>query len=112
MTIFFKVLKGVPNLKKNLKKIVGNEYELERVIGDGACGMSSFAKHALGDASLGPHIGELLNKDIARNFWHYKQLIEWPYDRPVGGSEPVRFEENEENKLLDFLINHPRNGYV
>ena len=38
--------------------------------------------------------------------------LELPYDRPVGGSKAVRFEENEEDKLLDFLRNHPRNGYV
>ena len=74
--------------------------------------MGSFAKHYLNDASLGPFIGEQLNKEIAANFWHYKQLIEFPYARPVGGSEPVRFEQHEEEKLLDFLRNHPRNGYV
>ena len=74
--------------------------------------MSSFAKHAFDDSSLGPYIGKQLNEEIAENFWHYKKLIEFPYDRPVGGSEPVRFEENEEDKLLDFLRNHPRNGFV
>ena len=73
--------------------------------------MSCFAKHALGDASLGPEIGEKLNKERADNFWHYKKLIEFPYERPVGGSESVKFEQNEEDKLLNFLRNHPRNGY-
>ena len=100
------------SLPKSVERIVGNNYELERVLGDGACGMRSFTKHAFGDASLGPYFGELLNKEIANNFWNYKQLLEWPYDRPVGGSEAVKFEQNEEDKLLDFLRNHPRNGFV
>ena len=100
------------SLPESVEKIVGSDYELERVIGDGSCEMRSFAKHALGDANLGPKIGELLNKEIAENFWHYRKLLEWPYDRPVGGSESVKFEQNEEDKLLEFLRNHPRNGYV
>ena len=101
--------KSLPN---SVKQILGDEYELERIPGDGACGMGSFAKHSLDDASLGPEIGEILNKDIADNFWYYKQLIEYSYSRNVGGSEPVRFEKNEEEKLLNFLRNHPRNGFV
>lgn len=100
------------SLPKSVKKLVGNDHELERVLGDGACGMRCFDKHAFGDASLGPQLGEQLNKEIADNFWHYKQLLEYPYDRPEGGSEAVKFENNEEDKLLDFLRNHPRNGFV
>ena len=30
----------------------------------------------------------------------------------MGGADTVKFEEHEEDKLLDFLRNHPRNGYV
>ena len=100
------------SLPRSVHNILGNEYELEKIPGNGACGMGSFAKHTLDDASLGPEIGEILNKDIADNYWYYKQPIEFPYARPVGGSDPVRFEENEEGKLLDFLRNHPRNGFV
>ena len=104
--------KNEKSLPKSVKLIVGNEYELETIPGNGACGMGSFAKHKFDDASLGPKIGEQLNKEIADNFWYYKQLIEFPYSRPVGGSEPVRFEQNEEAELLDFLRNHPPNGFV
>ena len=63
-----------------MENIVGNDHELGKVLGDGACGMRSFALHAHGDASLGPEIGKQLNSEIAENFWHYKQLIEFPYD--------------------------------
>ena len=104
--------KTYTNLPKSVEKLLGDEYELERIPGDGSCGMGCFAKHAYNDASLGPEIGKILNKDIAENIWYYKQLIEFPYIRNVGGSEPVRFEQHEEDKLLDFLRNHPRNGFV
>ena len=99
-------------LPKGVEKIVGDKYELERIPGNGACGIGAFAKHAYNDVSLGPKIGAELNSEIAKNFWHYKQLLEWPYDRPVGGAENVKFEQHEEEKLLNFLQNHPRNGFV
>ena len=41
-----------------MEKIVGNDHELGKVLRDGACGMSCFALHAHGDASLGPDIGK------------------------------------------------------
>ena len=104
--------KTYTNLPKSVEKLLGDEYELERIPGDGSCGMGCFAKHAYNDASLGPEIGKILNKDIAENIWYFKQLIEFPYIRNVGGSEPVRFEQHEEDKLLDFLRNHPRNGFI
>ena len=62
-------------MPESVKQIVGDEFELERIPGNGACGMGSFAKHFLNDASLGPLLGEKLNKEIAGNFWHYNQLI-------------------------------------
>ena len=107
--------KNNKSLPDSVKQVLGddeNELELVKIPGNGACGMGSFAKHAFDDASLGPKIGEELNKDIAENFWYYKQLLEFPYSRPVGGSDDVKFEENEEEQLLDFLRNHPRNGFV
>ena len=51
-----------------MQKILGEEYELERVPGNGACGTGSFAKHAYDDVNLGPEIGRELNRDIAENF--------------------------------------------
>ena len=62
-------------MPESVKQIVGDEFELKRIPGNGACGMGSFAKHFLNDASLGPLLGEKLNKEIADNFWHYNQLI-------------------------------------
>ena len=99
-------------MPKEVQQIVGDEYELERIPGNGACGIGSFAKHAYNDVSLGPKIGAELNRKIAINFWHYRKLLEWPYERPVGGAENVKFEEHEEENLLNFLQNHPRNGFV
>ena len=99
-------------LPQSVQQIVGNNYELDKMPGNGACGISSFAKHAFDDESLGPEIGRELNSEIAEHFWYYKQLLEFPYERPVGGAESVRFEEHQERELLDFLRNHPRNGYV
>ena len=99
-------------LPENVIKIIGNNHELERAPGNGACAIGCFTKHAFDDVTLGPEEGRILNSEIADNFWHYKKLIEFPYERPVGGADTVKFEEHEEDKLLDFLRNHPRNGYV
>ena len=62
-------------MTESVKFFFRDEFELERIPGNGACGMGSFAKHFLNDASLGPLLGEKLNKEIADNFWHYNQLI-------------------------------------
>ena len=64
------------SLPKSFQQILSNKYELEKIPGNGACACGCFAKHALGDASLGPKIGEELNKEIAQNFWYYRQLLE------------------------------------
>ena len=101
--------KSLPN---GVKQILGDGFELEKIPGNGACGMGSFAKHAFDDVSLGPKIGEELNKETAENFWHYRKLLEFPYSRQVGGSSYVCFGEHEVEQLLDFLRNHPRNGNV
>ena len=104
--------KNKKDLPISVQQIVGEEYELERVPGNRACGTGCFAKHAYDNVELGPKIDSELNHDIADNFWHYKQLLEFPYERPVGGSKSVKFEKHEEEELLDFLRNHPKNGYV
>ena len=70
--------KNEKNLPENVKNILGDEYELEKIPGDGSCGIGSFAKHAYNDASLGPELGRLLNKDIANDWWYYRQLVTWP----------------------------------
>ena len=58
-----------------VQRIVGEEYELERVPGNGVCRTGLFPKHAYDNVELGPKIGRELNRDIADNFWHYKQLL-------------------------------------
>lgn len=55
-------------MPKGVQQIVGDEYELERIPGNGACGIGSFAKHAYNDVSLGPKIGVELNKKNSYTF--------------------------------------------
>ena len=111
-----KIIKSKSNpgkkLSDSVQKLLGQEYEMEEILGNGACGMNTFASHALGDASLGPELGRALNSDIADNWWHYRQLLEYPYARHVGGAQSVNFKEGEDIITLNFLRNHPRNGFV
>ena len=48
--------------------ILGDEYELEQIEGNGACAVNTLASHALGYATLGPVLGEALNANIAANW--------------------------------------------
>ena len=80
--------------------------------GNGACLMGCLGKHLFNDEKLGPKLGEELNKFIADNWFLFKDKIEYPFKRHVGGSESVEYTREEENRILDFLRNHPQNGFV
>ena len=97
-------------LPKNCKNVVGENFVLFPVKGDGACGPNSAAAWIHHDPSLGPFLARNININLVKNWEHYKDTITFPFRREVGNGKSVNFEN--ENELFDFLIKDPESAYM
>ena len=95
---------------KNCKNVVGENFVLFPVKGDGACGPNSAAAWIHHDPSLGPFLARNININLVKNWEHYKDTITFPFRREVGNGKSVNFEN--ENELFDFLIKDPESAYM
>ena len=106
-------LKLKPYLKEvppNCKSIVGEDYILYPVKGDGACAPRCLAAWIFQDQTLGPYVARDLNTNFVNNWDYWKDKFEMPFIREVGNGRKV--ECKDEKELLDFLSNSEDGAYM
>ena len=97
-------------LPENCKSIVGDNFVLFPVKGDGACGPTSAAAWIHHDPTLGPFLAQNINKNLVKNWECFKNTITFPFVREVGNGKSVTCKNEKE--LFDFLIKDPASAYM
>lgn len=97
-TVIHPYLRELPIGVKNL---LGDNYLLYPVAGDGACALRSIAGWIFQDPSLGPYLGRNVNEHFVKN-WHYWQsFFTFPHKRSIGNGKEKVFHDSKE--LFEFL---------
>ena len=93
-------LKELPDVVKN---VIGDDFYLYPVAGDGACALRSIAGWIFQDPSLGPYLGRNVNEHFVKNWHYWKNYFTFPYKRNIGNGGSKVFMNAVE--LLNFLKN-------
>ena len=91
-------LKELPNAIKN---IIGDDYFLYPVAGDGACALRSIAGWIFQDPSLGPYLGRNVNEHFVKNWHYWESFFTFPCKRSIGLGGSKVFKNSGE--LFEFL---------
>ena len=91
-------LKELPN---HIKNIIGDDYFLYPVAGDGACALRSIAGWIFQDPSLGPYLGRNVNEHFVKNWHYWESFFTFPYKRSIGLNGSKVFKNSGE--LFEFL---------
>ena len=100
-------LKEIP---QTIKKIIGEDFYLYPVVGDGACGLRAVAGWLFQDPSQGPYLGRNINEHYVSNWKYWKQFFAFPFEREVGNGEKKVFKTEKE--LFEFLRNSKDGAYM
>ena len=68
-------LKELPDVVKN---VIGDDFYLYPVAGDGACALRSIAGWIFQDPSLGPYLGRNVNEHFVKNWHYWKNFFYFP----------------------------------
>ena len=93
-----------------VKNLIGSEYCIYKIEGDGACGLRSAATWLFQDQTLGPYLGRNLNNHFVQNWEYWKTFISFPFEREVGIGKKKKFES--ENELFDFFLNSKDGAFM
>ena len=74
------------------------------VPGNGACCLNCLAAFIYLDANEGPKLGRDLNTHMATYREEYKKRLSFPKSVTIGNGKVLNFEEGEENKFFDTLM--------
>ena len=97
-------------LPKSCKQILGADFVIFPVKGDGACGPNCAAAWIHQDPSLGPYLARNINNYIVKNWEYYKNAITFPFQREVGNGKFVECQNEQE--LFSFLLNDSDSAYM
>ena len=84
-----------------VKRLVGENFVLFPVDGDGACGPSSFAAWIYEGPTLGPHLARNINRLFVKHWDYWADKFNYPFIRNIGCGKQVKFE-NEKEPLQFF----------
>ena len=100
-------LREIPQSVKNL---IGEDYYLYPVVGDGACGLRAIAGWIFQDPTEGPYLGRNVNAHFVRNWHYWKNFFSFPFVREIGNKGVIRIEN--ERDLLKFLENGEEGAFM
>ena len=92
------------------KKILGGEFFVYPVKGDGACGPRSAAAWMFHDQSLGPYLSRNINLDFIQNWTFWEPFFTFPFVRQLGNGQLINCQDKEE--LFEFLRNSNEGAYM
>ena len=92
------------------KKILGGEFVVYPVKGDGACGPRSAAAWMFHDQSLGPYLSRNINLDFIQNWTFWEPFFTFPFVRQLGNGQLINCQDKEE--LFEFLRNSNEGAYM
>ena len=90
-------------LPEAIKNIIGDNYLLYPVAGDGACALRAIAGWIFQDPSLGPYLGRNVNEHFVKNWHYWENFFTFPIKRSMGVGGPKVFKNSGE--LFEFLRN-------
>ena len=100
-------LKELPDIIKN---IIGNEYVIYKIDGDGACALRATAGWIFKDQTLGPYLGRNVNEHFVQNWEYWKDIIIFPFEREIGIGKKKKFYDK--NELFDFFKNSKEGAFM
>ena len=84
-----------------MKRLLGDQFVLFPVDGDGACGPRSFAAWIYEDPTLGPHLARNINRLFIKHWDYWADKFAYPLIRDIGSGKKVIFKNEKE--LLKFF---------
>ena len=106
-TLLKPFLKKVPQQVENL---IGEDFLIYPVDGDGACGLRSVAAWLYQDPTLGPYLGRNINTNFVKNWNYWKNFFAFPFTREIGIGKQITCESEEQ--LLDFFLNSKDGAFM
>ena len=93
-----------------VKKIVGEDYVLFPVDGDGACGPRSFAAWIYEDPTLGPHLARNMNRLFVEHWNYWSDKFSYPFIWNIGLGKEIKCENEKE--LLKFFLDSEEGAFM
>ena len=100
-------LKEVP---KYVRNIIGDDYFVYMIRGDGSCGLRTTTTWVHQDQSLGPYLARNVNRYFVENWEYWQHFFSYPFERDIGNGGKISKENPEE--LLEFFQNSNEGAYM
>ena len=98
-------------LPEAVKNIIGGNYYVYPVVGDGSCGLRTIAAWIFQDQTLGPFLGREINRMFVKNWNFWKSFfLQFPFTKQLGTGTWKTWESEEE--LHNFLLNDKEGAFM
>ena len=97
-------------IPQSLKNLIGENYFIYPVAGDGACGLRAVAAAIFQDPSEGPYLGRNINAHFVKHWQYWKNFFTFPFEREIG-NEGIKMIKSEK-ELFEFFENSNKGAFM